>query len=304
MSNIPVLIVGAGPTGLLMAYELARHGISYRIIDKKSEPTHSANAVAMQTRTLEIFKQIGLADDFLRVGQQCNAICFYDNGKEYAQASFTHLNSVYQFILALPQAATEKILDTKLSELQHHIERSRTLIDVRINLTDIEAVVQHEDGVQETIRCQWLLGCDGAHSTVREKCEFHFPGDDLSEQFVVADAALDSFLPHDKIHIFSAKGYMLGTFPLGSNLFRLGANMQLGYSRKDYTANEIRELVSTRSSNLLSVRDVTSISPFWIHSKMSETMRRGNVFLLGDAAHIHSPVPACRMCIISLGNLR
>ncbi len=289
-SNIPVLIVGAGPTGLMMAYELARFGIAFRIIDKKPEQTQHSNAVALQPRTLEIFKQVGLVDEFLRIGQPCKSLVFYDKGKEFARANLSSLDSVYPYILALPQAGTEKILNAKLDELQHHVERSRELVDVKIHFSDIQTTIRHDDGVEETIVCQWLLGCDGAHSKVREKCGFQFPGDDLSEQFVVADGVLDSFLRHDQIHIFSANGYMLGVFPIGENRFRLGGNLQLGYERKIYTEHEIRELVAERSFGQLDARSVSWISPFWIHSKMSETMRRGNVFLLGDAAHIHSPV--------------
>ncbi len=290
MSNIPVLIVGAGPTGLMMAYELARHGIAFRIIDKKAEQTKNSNAAALQTRTLEIFKQIGIADEFFRVGQPCKSLHFYDRGKEFASAKLNDLNSIYHCILALPQAATEKILNKKLADLHHQVERSRELTEVKINLNDIEAVVRHEDGVVETIRCQWLLGCDGAHSTVREKCRFKFPGNDLPEQFVVADSVMDSFLRSDEIHIFTAKGYMLGVFPLGEGRFRLGGNMNLGYERKIYTENDIRDIVAERTYGQFNARTVSWISPFWIHSKMSEEMRRGNVFLLGDAAHIHSPL--------------
>lgn len=290
MSTIPVLIVGAGPTGLMMAYELARHGISFRIIDKKDEPTNYSNAAALQTRSLEIFKQLGLVDEFLRSGQQCRAICFYDKGKEFARASFDKLNSVYPFVLALPQSTTEKILNDKLSDFHHRIERSRELIAITNHLNSVEATVKHGDGVEEVITCEWLLGCDGAHSTVREKCAFQFPGEDLSGQFIVADGLLDSFLRHDEIHIFSANGYMLGVFPLGGNRFRLAGNTHLEYERKIFTENDIKSMIDERSHGLLSARDVSWISPFWIHSKMSDKMRQGKVFLLGDAAHIHSPV--------------
>lgn len=290
MNNIPVLIVGAGPTGLMMAYELARLGISFRIIDKKPEITQLSNAVALQTRTLEIFSQMGLAGDFLRAGQPCRVVCFYEHGKEYARARFNDLDSIYQYILALPQAATEKILNDHLERLNHSVERQRELIDVKVNLDDIEVTIQHHDGVNEVIRCQWLIGCDGAHSAVRNHGGFSFPGDELSEQFVVADAVLDSFLPHDEIHIFSDKGFMLGVFPIGSNQHRLGANMNLGYPRKIYTENDIKELVAERSNNQFSAREVAWISPFWIHSRMTGALRKRNIFLAGDAAHIHSPV--------------
>lgn len=290
ISNIPVLIVGAGPTGLMMAYELARFGIAFRIIDKKPQQTQYSNAVALQARTLEIFKQVGLADEFLQIGQPCKSLVFYDKGKEFARANFAALDSVYPYILALPQAATETILIAKLEEWQHHVERSRELVTVNINLTDIEVTIRHEDGVEEVIRCQWLLGCDGAHSKVREKCDFKFPGDDLSEQFVVADAVLDTFLRHDQIHIFSANGKMLGAFPLGENQFRLGGNIGTSDDKKNYTEEIIREMVNARSFGQAEARSISWISPFRIHSKMSASMRRGNVFLLGDAAHIHSPV--------------
>ena len=109
MSNISVLIVGAGPTGLMMANELARHGVSFRIIDKKSEATQTSNAAGIQTRTLEIMKQEGMVDEFLRVGQACTAICFHDKGKEYAKATFDKLDSIYHYMLSIPQAATENI---------------------------------------------------------------------------------------------------------------------------------------------------------------------------------------------------
>lgn len=290
MSNIAVLIVGAGPTGLMMAYELARHGISFRIIDKKPEATQTSNAAALQTRSLEIFKQLGLANDFLRAGQPCHSICFHDKGKEFARAKFDKLDSVYPYILSLPQASTERILEQRLTKLEHHVERSRDLTGIKVNLTEIVASIAHEDGVQELIHCQYLLGTDGAHSAVRDAGGFHFPGDDISEQFVVADAALDSYLPNDQIHIFSNNGYMLGVFPLGGNHYRLGGNMQLGYSRKIYTENEVRDIVAARSSGKFNAREVSWISPFWIHSKMADNMRRANIFLLGDAAHIHSPI--------------
>ncbi len=290
MSNISVLIVGAGPTGLMMAYQLARHGISFRIIDKKPEQTQHSNAVALQTRTLEIFKQIGLVDDFLRVGQPCKSICFYDKGKEFARASFSKLNSIYNFILSLPQAATETIFNEKLHKLEHHVDRSRELVDVKTHPNEVVATIRHSDGTEEIIHCEWLIGCDGAHSTVREKCAFNFPGEDLKDQFVVADGVFDSFLRNDEIHIFSADGYMLGVFPIGSNHFRMGGNLNLGYTRKNYTENDIKQLVNERSFGQLNAREVTWVSPFWIHSKITDKMRQGNVFLAGDAAHIHSPV--------------
>lgn len=290
MSNVSVLIVGAGPTGLMMAYELARHGISFRIIDEKEQATQTSNAAAIQTRTLEIFKQLGLVDEFLRQGQPLHALCFHDKGKEYTHLDFTKLDSVYHYILGIPQCTTERILESHLNQLQHTVERSRELVDLHVTYADIEAGIRHHDGVREVIHCHFLIGCDGAHSTVRKAAGFEFPGEDLTEQFVVADGVMDSFLRHDQIHIFSADGYMLGVFPIGENKYRLGGNLQLGYKRQLLTENDIRELVAARSYSQYNARTISTVSPFWIHSKMANRLRDGNIFLLGDAAHIHSPV--------------
>lgn len=290
MSKVSVLIVGAGPTGLMMAYELARQGIAFRIVDKKAEATQYSNAALLQTRTLEIFKQVDLIDDFLRLGQPCKGIRFNDGNHEYASLSFDKLESIYPYVLTLPQSSTENILNAKLEELHHKVERARELTAITIHDNHVESVIQHQDGIQEIIYSDWLMGCDGAHSKVREKCHFEFSGEDIEEQFVVADGIMDSFLRPDEVNIFTTKGAILGVFPIESNRYRLGANMQLGYPRKIYTENEIRELVAERSSGLFTAREINWISPFWIHSKMTNKMRAGRVFLAGDAAHIHSPI--------------
>ena len=103
MNQVPVLIVGAGPTGLMMAIELARHKIPFRIIDKNPERTSGSNATWVQARTLEIFNAIGIVDSFLETGHKCHTINFYDNGKYLANISLSKINSVYPFILMLPQ---------------------------------------------------------------------------------------------------------------------------------------------------------------------------------------------------------
>ena len=290
MSKVSVLIVGAGPTGLFMAYQLARHGILFRIIDKKSQQTENSNAAALQTRTLEIFRHLGIADDFIREGQSCNGVNLYDKGKAFAFASFLNLKSIYHYILTLPQYKTEKILNEKLVAMHHRVERTRELIDINASEEEIEATIQHADGVKEIIRCEWLLGCDGAHSTTREKCGLSFPGKDLDSQFLVADGALNTFLPKDQLHVFSDSGLMLAIFPLGDDKYRLAANLDSDSAIQHLTEDDIKALVHKRSSGKFDAKSISWISPFWIHSKLADKMRHGNVFLLGDAAHIHSPV--------------
>lgn len=293
MNNLPVLIVGAGPTGLLMACELARRGISFRIIDKKPERTLTSNATVIQTRTIELFDEMGLSDSFLKKGHRCKAMNIYTEGKLLVQLPFNHTQnkSLYPFVLTLAQSKTEKILIDYLDKFELHVERPVELLDLEqeINKNMINVTLRSADNKIENLQCDWLIACDGANSTVREKCQAYFPGKDLTEQFVVADAHMDSFLHIDEIQVFLAKGTLLAVFPMGSHKYRIGANLYLGYPRKFYTEKEVKEIVIERACGNYNVQSVSWISPFWIHSKLINKLRYSSVFFAGDAAHIHSP---------------
>ena len=289
MSNLPVLIVGAGPTGL-MIMRIARQGVTFRIIDKKSERTLASNATWVQTRTIELLDQIGILDQFIKVGHPCEAINLYADGKQLSQLSLKHIDSIYPFILMLPQSKTEQILEEYLRELNHTVERSLELTDVKCSNETATSTLRHADGRTETIISDWLIACDGANSIVREKCGFHFPGEDLTEQFMVADATIDfSYMSKDEIHLFFDSGAILAAFPLGENRYRLAANLHLDHPRKIFTEREVIEIVQERAHGKYYVTDVAWISLFWIHGKIAEHMRKGPIFLAGDAAHIHSP---------------
>lgn len=296
MSHLPVLIVGAGPTGLMMACELERHDIPFRIIDKKPGLTQGSNATWIQTRTLEIFDAIGIVDRFLKIGHRCEAINFYANGKALVNIPLTQIDSTYPFILMLPQSETERLLNEKLKESNIRVERSLELVNIKQTNNGVVSTIQLPDGDTENITSDWVIACDGANSTVREKCKISFPGEDLPEQFMVADAKMSSFLPANEIHvffdkgtIFPEKGTLLSAFPWGSKEYRLSANLYLDSPRQSFTEQEVREVVAERTYGNYIVDTVSWISPFWIHSKIVAQMQQGSIFLAGDAAHIHSP---------------
>ncbi len=296
-SKTPVLIIGAGPTGLMMACELARHGISFRIIDKKPEPTAYSNATWIQTRTIELLDHIGLIDRFLRNSHSCHAINLYANGEIALQIPLNQIDSTYPFILMLPQHETEKLLNQHLEELHYHVERSAELVKVTQQENLVISTIQHTDGSTEEIASDWLIACDGANSKVRELCQIVFPGQDLPEQFMVADAEMGSCLPSNEIHlffdagtIFPEKGTILAAFPWGSKQYRITANLYQEHSRQTFTTHEVKDAVHERTYGNYTAESVAWISPFWIHSKVVENMRHGAIFLAGDAAHIHSPL--------------
>ena len=272
-----------------MACELARHGIAFRIIDKKPERTLASNATWVQTRTIEILDQIGLAPRFLSKGHACKAININIDGKPLVSIPLQDIDSTYPFILMLPQSDTEKLLIERLDELKNHVQWSAELIDVQQEGNKVLSRVRLADGKTETITSDWLIACDGANSTIREKCQIFFPGEDLTEQFVVADAHIDSFTSKNEIHLFFDEGTLFAASPLGANKYRIMANLHLDYPRQTFYEKEVIDIVQERGHGAYYVTDVSWISPFWIHGKVAEQMRHQSIFLMGDAAHIHSP---------------
>jgi len=286
---LPVLIVGAGPTGLMMACELARQGVSFRIIDKNPEQTLSSNATWIQTCTIEIFDHIGIVDRFLKIGHPCDGIHLYIDGKSLVTIPLNNIDSIYPFVLMLAQSETERLLIDRLEEFNKRIERSLELIDVKQDNNAVIATIKHADGNTEIITSDWLIACDGANSTVREKCHIFFPGENLTEQFIVADAKIDSYMANNEIHVFFDHGAIFAASPLGPNNYRITANLHLDYPRKIFTEREVIEMAQERAYGAYYVNKASWISSFWIHSKLVKHMRHDSIFLAGDAAHIHSP---------------
>jgi len=297
MDHLPVLIVGAGPSGLMMAVELARRDIPFRIIDKKPEATQTSNATWMQTRTLEIFDLLGLVDPFIRKGHRCDAVNLYTKGKVALNLPFSYLDSTYPFILFLQQAETEKLLIQHLEKLKTRVERPLELIELRQDSGKVISTLKHPDGHTETLSSDWLIACDGANSTVRQKLGLSLQGKDLAEQFMVADAEMGSFFQTNEVHVFfdagtlfPEKGTLFAAFPFGSSQYRITANLYFKQPRQTFTAKEVKEVVAERSYANYTPETVSWISPFWIHDKIVDNLRHQSVFLVGDAGHIHSPV--------------
>lgn len=289
-NRVSVLIVGAGPTGLIMASELARRGVSFRFIDEKPQAIVSSNATWIQPRTLEIFDLMGVVDAFLRRGNRCDALQFYINGKEAARVPMDAVATPYPYALMLPQHETESILFAHAQQHGVQLERGVRLTGALLNEQGVTCNLTLEDGSIDMLDCDFLIAADGANSSVRAFCGLHFEGEDLNEQFIVADATIESGLPKRDIHLFFEQGKLFAAFPMGHDKYRITANLHLPYPRKLFTEGEVIEMAQERAHGAYYVKKVEWISPFWIHSKVVKAMRHQAVFLVGDAAHIHSPV--------------
>jgi 2-polyprenyl-6-methoxyphenol hydroxylase-like FAD-dependent oxidoreductase len=289
-----VLIVGAGPTGLVLALWLARLDVSVRIIDKSAEPGTTSRAVAVQARTLEFYRQLGISSGVVENGVKVAALNLWTRNGRAAHVPLAGLGdglSPFPFPLIFPQDAHERLLIDRLSELGVTVERRTELVRFDQGEDGVSAVIKRADGTREMYEAAYLAGCDGARSVVRETMGVGFPGGTYSGVFYVADVVGQGPVTNGEIHIELDSADFLVVFPMhGPGHLRL-----IGPASWDET-REHRELkfedISQRLiTNLkLNITAVNWFSTYHVHHRVASSFRDRRAFLLGDAAHVHSPV--------------
>ncbi|MGH7581812.1 MAG: FAD-dependent oxidoreductase [Gemmatimonadales bacterium] len=292
--NAEVLVVGAGPTGLVLALWLARRGVAVRIIDKTAEPGTTSRALAVQARTLEFYRQLGLADDAVRRGLPFAAINLWARGKHAGRAAFGDVGeglSPYPYLLILPQEEHERLLIEHLERTGVHVERRTELTGFIDHGDRVEARLRVPDGRDETCTVAWLAGCDGASSPIREELGLRFPGGTYQHIYYVADVRASGPITNHELHVALDDSDFLAVFPLqGEEKVRLvGTIAEAAIARG---TEPTWDDVSTRAMKRLgiTVHKVNWFSTYHVHHRVVEHFRTGRVFLAGDAAHIHSPV--------------
>jgi 3-(3-hydroxy-phenyl)propionate hydroxylase len=294
-TKLDALVVGAGPVGLSTAAALLAQGLHVRIIDSATDRAQESRAIGIQARTLEIFEIGGFVDEFLELGHRLEGVTLYgEKGSEIGHLDFKYIPSRYPFILTLPQSETERILGDHLQRNGLQIERQTALISLEQSDWAVSAKIALPDGRQEEISADWLLGCDGAHSKVREILDLQFAGKTFDLHFLLGDFHAESELSDNRAHVFGRPEGLLAFFPLGKGRYRLVADNAPEQLRtdKEPTLNEWQEIAGRRSIVPLNLSDPGWTTYFRVNSRMVERLRRGRVFVLGDAAHIHSPALA------------
>jgi 2-polyprenyl-6-methoxyphenol hydroxylase-like FAD-dependent oxidoreductase len=291
LKTATVIVNGAGPVGLTMACELARHGIDLRIFDKNAGPSPQSRALAIFPRTLEVFSTIGMLDEVLAEGQRLVAVSLYNDVRRLARMDFEHIDSPYPFAISLPQSRTERILEARLAALGVRVERAMELTAMEQGADGVRAGYRRPDGTQETVEASWLLGCDGAHSAVRHLMGMAFQGAQYEEEFLLADVKVESDLTPDEAHLFLAKEGLLAYFPFVGGRGRIIADQRPGLKHEGDapTIEEIKEIVRQRCFHRPDVSDLVWAAWFRISHRMVQRYGSGRVYLAGDAAHIHSP---------------
>ena len=289
-----VLIVGAGPTGLVLALWLTKLGVAVRIIDKTAEAGTTSRAVAVQARTLELYQQAGLSEAVVEAGVKVPAANFWVGGLKAARLPLARMGeglSPFPYALTYPQDAHEKLLIERLDALGVRVERPTELVRFDQYPDKVRAIVRRPDGSEDSCDAAYLAGCDGARSTVREGLSTGFPGGTYSGLFYVADVDAAGPAADGEIHVNIEEADFLAVFPLkGKGRVRVIGPIQWDAERehRELTYNDVSQRAI--ESLKLTIAKVNWFSTYHVHHRVASRFREGRVFLLGDAAHVHSPV--------------
>jgi 2-polyprenyl-6-methoxyphenol hydroxylase-like FAD-dependent oxidoreductase len=291
-SEVDALVVGAGPVGLTMAAELTRHGVRCRLVDRSPEASTQSKALALWSRSLEMLDDTGVTATLVAAGRRMRGAAIHGGGTLLAAVSFERLDSPYPFALMLPQSETERLLAAHLARMGLEPERSVELVAFEPAPQAVTAVLRHADARQERVRCGWLVGCDGAHSTVRHALGVPFAGEAEPNDWMLADVHVDGPIDPDRVSVFFHEDGVLACFPITERRFRLVADVGPAHGdapAAEPTQADLERLVARRGPTGLRLDDVVWLSRFRINERKAARYRSGRVFIAGDAAHIHSP---------------
>jgi 2-polyprenyl-6-methoxyphenol hydroxylase-like FAD-dependent oxidoreductase len=294
MRDTDVLIVGAGPTGLVLALWLVRLGVRVRIIDKTAEPGTTSRALAVQARTLEFYRQIGLADAVVERGRKVTAINLWVTGRKVARAIFGEMGvglSPFPYAHVFQQDEHERLLIERLRDAGVGVERQTELVDFAQAGDVVRAQLRRADGARDTCTAAYIAGCDGAHSRVREVLNIGFPGGTYHHLFYVADVEASGSATNGELHAALDSTDFLVVFPLkGEGRTRLVGTVrpEAEHRGEQLSWNDVSRRVIEWMR--IDIRRVNWFSTYHVHHRVADRFREGRAFLLGDAAHIHSPV--------------
>jgi 2-polyprenyl-6-methoxyphenol hydroxylase-like FAD-dependent oxidoreductase len=290
LDRCQVLVVGAGPTGLVVAAELLARGIDTRVIDRGAGIVLETRALALHARALEALDLMGLTDRFLARGHIVRRLRMYSRGKPLVNLNYRLNGSRFGYMLDIPQHDTEDLLRQRVSELGGIVDGNMELKGLSQESDRVIATVAEGSGTTRSISASYIVGCDGAHSRVRQELGLSFPGHAYEDDWLLADVRMDWARPEDEVHaFFRPDGLPLICFPMRNHQWRLVFPYAGARGRHPPTLEEIQRLVDLRAPEHVHVSDATWLANFRCSRRSTSVYRRGRVLLAGDAVHVHSP---------------
>lgn len=288
-----VLIVGAGPTGLSLACQLARYGVDFLLVEKREALTTHSKAIAVHARTLEIYEQLGLAQKAISQGTLARTMQMWADGEPRATIDFSNIGaglSEYPFVLLLEQDRNERLLYDQLSGDQDRVLWSHELVAVLEDEEQVTARIKGPDDARFEIRARYIVGCDGPRSMVRHKMGTDFVGSTLERIFYVADANVQWAHGHESLHVCLSRDAFLLVFPLsGEGRQRIAGVLSAEAQERELDVEALEELAQRASGMAMTITELEWSSTYKVHSRHAEHFWKGRIFLAGDAAHVHTP---------------
>lgn len=286
-----VLVVGAGPSGLMTAALLVRQGVRVCVVDANAGPATESRAFAVQARTIELFRGIGLADELLECGVVTTGIRFHIRGRHVGGLDFDRAKAAttpYQFILMAPQSEVEEVLLRDLARHGVTVRRGTRLTELRQSEEAVTAVLR-QDGKPRVVTAQYVVGADGAHSTVRQQLGISFDGDKYAQRYLLADCKVEWPLDHAHFRVFVNRDRIGLFLPLkGAETSRVMVT-DFGEPGAAFDLATLQDELRKAMNLPVTLSAPTWTSRYQVHLRGVDDYRRGRGFLVGDAAHIHSP---------------
>jgi 2-polyprenyl-6-methoxyphenol hydroxylase-like FAD-dependent oxidoreductase len=281
----------------MLANQLARRGVRATIIDRHSGPAQQSRAMAVQARTLEIYSKMGVTDQALRLGAQGTAANMWANGKHTARIPIGDIGrsmSPFPFVLMLGQDDNERIMGEKLRQLGVEVQWNTELTALEQHPDHVDVTLKLPDGGTRKVKAAWVAGCDGSRSPVRELSGITFPGAPYEHVFFVADTVATGAMKQGELNVYLWKDGFHLFFPMrGKDGWRvIGILPKELRNRDDLTFDELVPEIRQEAGTNLVFKDCNWFSTYRIHHRAAERFRDRRCFLLGDAAHVHSPMGA------------